>query len=194
MLETCSSEGSVDAKEERDLQKLVLGCVAKGDFTLSSGRKSDFYVDARKVTLTTEGSRLVGLAVLDRVRKLKPTALGGPATAACPMISAAGVLAALQGIPLKLFYVRSEPKKHGTMKAIEGAVLGADDTVLLVDDVVTSGGSLVKAAERVRDETKARIVGAVAIVDREEGGRETLERAEVSLDALFCKTDLMKSL
>lgn len=182
-----------DADRAR-LRALVLGSVAKGEFTLSSGEKSDFYVDARKVTLTTEGSRVVGEAALDAARRLEATALGGPATAACPMISATGVLAAQQHVPLKLFYVRSEPKKHGTKKSIEGPALEKTDRVLLVDDVCTSGGSLIKAADRLREEVGAPIVAALVIVDREQGGREALAKAGIRLEALFSKTELMAAL
>ncbi len=181
----------MDDKDRERLRALVLGCAARGTFTLSSGKTSDFYFDARKVTLTPEGSRLVGAAVLEAVRQFDASALGGPATAACPMISAAGVLASQADVPLKLFYVRDEPKKHGTKKTVEGPALDRADRVLLVDDVVTSGRSLVKAAKRVREETGATILGALAIVDREEGGGEALERENILLDALFRRAELV---
>lgn len=172
------------------LRTLIEGCVHKGEVTLASGKKSDFYVDGRLVTLHTEGSRLIGEEVLDLCAELKVTALGGPTTGACPMVSAAGVLAAEAGVPLKLFYVRAVAKGHGMQKAIEGATLDKTDRVLLVDDVMTSGGSVMKAIARIREDTGAEVKHAFCLVDREAGGRECLAEGAVELHALFTKSDL----
>lgn len=172
------------------LKELVAACVARGPVTLASGKTSDFYVDGRLVTLSAEGSLLLGQAVLEVVRARGVTALGGPVTGACPMVSAAGVLAAQAGTPLKLFYVRSEPKGHGLQKAIEGPPLSPSDRALLVDDVLTSGGSLLRAVERVRQEVGCEVVGALTVVDREAGGREALAAAGIELTALLTRRDL----
>jgi orotate phosphoribosyltransferase len=174
------------------LKTLIEGCVHQGEVTLASGKTSDFYVDGRLVTLSPEGSRLIGEEILDLVQELQVTALGGPTTGACPMVSAAGVLAAQAGVPLKLFYVRGAPKGHGMQKAIEGPALSKDDRVLVVDDVMTSGGSMIKAIDRIREETGATVVSAFCLVDREAGGREALEQHDVPCRFLFTKTDLKK--
>lgn len=175
---------------ETHLKELLQACVVRGQVTLASGKTSDFYVDGRKVTINSEGSRLVGEAILDLVQELGVTAVGGPTTGACPMVSATGVLAAQAGIPLKLFYVRAVAKGHGLQKAIEGAALDASDRVLLVDDVLTSGGSLVKAVERVREETPAKVKAAFVLVDRQAGGEERLAEADIALHAFANRAQL----
>jgi orotate phosphoribosyltransferase len=172
------------------LKTLIKGCVHKGEVTLASGKTSDFYVDGRLVTLDCEGSRLIGEEVLDLAQELKVTAIGGPTTGACPMVSAAGVLAAEAGVPFKLFYVRAQAKGHGMQKAIEGATLTKADRVLIVDDVMTSGGSVMKVVARIREETGASIAGVFCLVDRQAGGRETLEAGDVNLHALYTRADL----
>lgn len=177
---------------DRDrLQALLRACVQRREVTLASGAKSDFYIDGRMVTLTPEGSTLVGQAVLEAAGAAGASALGGPVAGACPMVSAAGVLAFQAGRPLQLFYVRSQPKGHGLERAIEGPALGAADRVLLVDDVLTSGGSLLRAIERVRAETPCQVAGAFCLVDREAGGRQALAAAGVPLTALFTRADLV---
>jgi orotate phosphoribosyltransferase len=176
---------------DRDrLKTLIEASVHKGEVTLASGKKSDFYVDGRLVTLSAEGSRLIGEEVLDLIQELGVTAVAGPTTGACPMVSAAGVLAAQSGVPLKLAYVRAAPKGHGMQKSIEGPALGAGDTVLMVDDVMTSGGSMVRAIERLQEETGAKVVCAFCLVDRQAGGQEALDAAGVPFRALFTRADL----
>jgi orotate phosphoribosyltransferase len=171
------------------LKELVGKTVKHGTFTLASGETSDFYFDGRLVTLDQEGSLLVGAEAARVARTLGATALGGPATAACPIVTAAGICARELGVPLKLFYVRGEAKKHGTKKLIEGPALAAGDKVLLVDDVVTSGGSFLKAIAALREETKAEIVGAFALVDRLQGGREKLASEGIALHPVFTRRD-----
>jgi orotate phosphoribosyltransferase len=171
------------------LRELVGRTVKRGTFTLASGETSDFYFDGRLVTLDQEGSLLVGAEAAALAGELRATALGGPATAACPIITAAGICARDAGLALKLFYVRSEPKKHGTRRLIEGPQLERADRVLVVDDVVTSGGSFLKAIEAVRLETGAVVVGAFALVDRLSGGREKLGAVGVDLRSVFTRAD-----
>ncbi|MGE0710019.1 MAG: orotate phosphoribosyltransferase [Planctomycetota bacterium] len=172
------------------LLELVRGCVAQGPVVLSSGQTSDFYVDGRLVTLSPEGSALIGAAALALARELEVTALVGPTTGACPMVSAAGVLAWQQGAPLKLAYVRAQAKGHGMQKAIEGPALGPSDRVLVVDDVLTSGGSLRLAIERLREETGAGVVHALVVLARPAGGAAALVALGVSVHALLRRQDL----
>lgn len=178
-------------KDTARLRELVASTVKHGTFTLASGETSDFYFDGRLVTLDQEGSLLVGAEAADVARRLGVTALGGPATAACPIVTAAGICARMGSprLDLKLFYCRAEAKKHGTKKMVEGPLLGKDDRVLVVDDVVTSGGSFLKAIAALREETQAQIVGAFALVDRLQGGREKLREAGVELHAVFTRAD-----
>lgn len=159
-----------------DLAHLAAKAVKRGEFTLSSGAKSDFYFDGRQVTLSRPALRLISEVVTRLVTSPgfgRVNAIGGPATAAIPIT--AGLLSTgLERIE-KGFYVRSEPKKHGTGSQIEGPPLGPSDVVLLVDDTLTTGGSLIKAAKAVL-ETGATIAGVFVLVDREEGGAEAIER------------------
>lgn len=176
---------------DRDrLRTLLMACISRGEVTLASGQKSDFYVDGRQITLSPEGSLLVGQAVLEAAREVGANAIGGPTTGACPMVSAAGLLSQQAYRPVKTFYVRPQPKAHGLQKAIEGPPLGPGDRVLLVDDVMTSGGSLLQAAERVRAETGRPIVGVYVIVDRQAGGRERVEAAGYRFLASFTRDEL----
>ena len=180
----------MEAGRRERLRELVQKSVVQGKVTLASGKTSDFYVDGRLVTLSPEGSTLIGEAILEVYRELGATAIAGPVTGACPMVSAAGVLAHQQGLSPRLIYVRAAPKEHGMQKTLEGAELTEADRVLMVEDVITSGGSLLKAAERVRVETGAAVVATVCIVDRQAGGREAIEAAGIPLRALFSRADL----
>jgi orotate phosphoribosyltransferase len=172
------------------LRDLVKASIARGTVTLASGKTSDFYVDGRLVTLSPEGSVLIGKACLALAKERQATAIVGPVTGACPMVTAAGVLAAQEGTALKLAYVRAEPKGHGLQKAIEGPALTKDDRVLVVDDVMTSGGSVLKAIERLEAETGCKVLAAMTVVDREAGGREALEKAGVELVSVLTKRQL----
>lgn len=164
----------------RDLAELAAGAMKRGEFTLASGGKSDFYFDGRVVTLSANAiSKIVQVvfAVLSDPCLHHVNVIGGPATAAIPITSAVLGYASTSGFDRlkKSFYVRSEPKKHGTGNQIEGPPLGPGDVVLLVDDTLTTGGSLVKAAKAVL-ETGATLAGVFVLLDREEGGAEVIQK------------------
>lgn len=186
------------------LEKLLTKVVAaskRGEFTLSSGKTSDFYFDGRLVTLDPYGGLLVGDEMLSFIDSFRddnvPTALGGPAAACIPIATAAATLLAYRVHDPKIrktFFVRSEAKGHGTKKMIEGPELTAEDRVILVDDTLTTGGSLVRASDAVRA-TGAKIVGAWVLLDREEGGRKALMDADIPhIHALFRKTDVFAAM
>ncbi|HET9050394.1 MAG TPA: orotate phosphoribosyltransferase [Candidatus Dormibacteraeota bacterium] len=164
-----------------------------GDFVLTSGRRSDLYVDARVVTLDGRGLWLASSLLLHRCREVGATAIGGPTLAADPLLSGTAALsgATPAPTPLRAFIVRKEPKAHGTGRVIEGPQLTEADRAVLVDDTLTTGGSLVAALERVRAETPATVVEAVVLVDREEGGREALAAAGLACHALFRRRDFV---
>jgi len=177
---------SLPDRQQR-LLELVRGCVFQGTVTLASGKTSDFYVDGRLMTLTGEGSALLGEVILERARALGATAIAGPTTGACPLVTAAGVLAYQAGESYTLSYVRSAPKGHGLQKAVEGPPLSAADRVLMVEDVVTSGGSVLRAVERLQEDTGAKVLVVLCVVDREAGGAAAFAEAGVPLEALFTK-------
>ncbi len=147
----------------------------EGDFTLASGAKSSFYLDAKQVTYHPDGVALVGAAVHAIAREFGATAIGGPTMGADAIVLAAVYASAGSGHPFTGFIVRKEPKKHGLGKWIEG-INPAGMKVAIVDDVITSGGSLLKAAGHV-SEAGAEIVVAMGLVDREQGGSEAIEAA-----------------
>jgi orotate phosphoribosyltransferase len=161
---------------------------------LASGRESDFYVDCKRTALTAEGHVLVGRLLLDRVRRLQPLVrgVGGLTLGADPIASAIALTSFLEGTPVDAFIVRKEPKGHGTGQWIEGRRTIPDGSrVAVIEDVVTTGGSALKAIERCRAEQLV-VVGCVALVDRLEGGREAIEAAGVPLDALFTREDFLR--
>jgi orotate phosphoribosyltransferase len=145
-----------------------------GDVTLASGRKASYYVDARRALLLPGPFRALGELVAAQARDLGATAVGGPATAAIPVACAAVGMA--PDAALKGFFVRKERKQHGLQRAVEGPSIGPGDRALVVEDVVTTGGSLIDAIERLR-EAQVQIAGALAVVDRLAGGAEAIGQA-----------------
>jgi orotate phosphoribosyltransferase len=143
-----------------------------GEVTLASGRTAQYYVDARRALLRPRAFRAAGELVAEEARRLGAAAVGGPTLGADPV--ACSVLAAADD--LKGFIVRKERKEHGLQRWIEGPEIEPGERVLVVEDVVTSGGSLVGAIERVREE-QVEIAGALAVLDRLAGGRDAIERA-----------------
>jgi orotate phosphoribosyltransferase len=162
----------------------------KRDVVLASGRRSDFYIDCRRVVMTAEGHFLVGWLLNRTIETDCPgvAAVGGMTLGADPLASAASLMSYLGGRPLDAFYVRKEPKKHGTAQFIEGAAaLPRGARVVIVEDVVTTGGSSLAAVDRAR-EAGLEPVRILALVDRCEGGREAIE-ARLPLSALYTRSD-----
>jgi orotate phosphoribosyltransferase len=183
------------AAQDRDrlLELLRTLSFEKRKVILASGRESDFYVDCKRTALTAEGHVLVGRCLFEKVRAVKPLVrgVGGLTLGADPIASAVALTSFLQGEPVDAFIVRKEPKGHGTGQWIEGRKTIPDGSrVVVIEDVVTTGGSALKAIERCRAENLVPIA-CVALVDRLEGGREAIEAAGVPLDALFTRKDFL---
>ena len=162
----------------------------KRDVILASGRRSNFYIDCRRVVMTAEGHFLLGWLFGQLIARDCPevVAVGGMSLGADPLASATSLMSFLGGKPLDAFYVRKEPKKHGTAQFIEGAGhLPAGTPVCVVEDVVTTGGSSLLAVERAA-QAGLRPVRILAVVDRCEGGRETIEQ-RLPLTSLFQRGD-----
>jgi orotate phosphoribosyltransferase len=159
------------------LHRLLLDrSVRQGDFVLASGQRSSYYIDCRLTTMSAEGQRLIGelgwRAVLDA--GWRPQAVGGLTMGADPVAYAVAAASFGTKLPLDAFSVRKEAKAHGTGRVIEGCFTeGAD--VVIVEDVITTGGSAQRAIATV-EAAGGRVLGVLAVVDREEGGRTTLER------------------
>ena len=164
--------------------------MSRGDFILASGRRSSFYIDARRTTMSGEGLSLIGALGLARLaaRHWTPDLVGGLTLGADPVAYAIAAAARAAGRALDAFTVRKDPKTHGTGKRIEGCFRpGA--AVVVVEDVITTGQSAREAIAAVTAEG-ARVLGVLAVVDREEGGRATLEQAGHAVEALVTATEL----
>lgn len=161
--------------------------------TLSSGKESDFYIDCKRTALTAEGHFLIGRLLLDEVLVHAPQAIavGGLTLGADPLASAVSTMSYVAGRPLHAFIVRKEPKGHGTAQWIERPPqLVAGSTVAILEDVVTTGASTLKAIERSQSEG-LKVAGAFALVDRLEGGREAVEAQGHALRTLFTRKDFI---
>ena len=163
------------------------------EVTLTSGRKSTFYIDGKQTTLDAEGGYLCGRLLFELIKNApeKISSVGGMTLGADPLVTAVSVVSHLDGNPVPAFIVRKEAKGHGTGNYIEGKKnLEPGSCVALVEDVVTTGGTLIKVIERVENEGfKVGLV--VTVVDREEGGAEVLARAGYPLQAVFTRTELI---
>lgn len=164
--------------------------LTRGDFVLASGRRSSYYIDARRTTMSGEGQMLIGalgLAAL-QARGWQPRVVGGLTLGADPVAYAIAHAARLAGTPLDAFTVRKEVKAHGTGRRIEGC-LDTGDPVVVIEDVITTGRSALEAVAAVRA-AGARVLGVLAVIDREEGGREAVEAAGLSVAVLVTARDL----
>lgn len=171
-----------NGKRERLIRLLAERAYREGDFTLASGQRSSFYLDAKQVTYHPEGAALVGACVLEAIRSYGATAVGGLTLGADAIVAATVLASAVSGAGVTGFIARKQAKGHGLQKWIEGiAPQGA--RAAIVDDVVTSGGSLLQAVERARD-AGAEIAVVVGLVDRQQGGRETVAAAGLTFEAI----------
>ncbi|MGQ9808171.1 MAG: orotate phosphoribosyltransferase [Armatimonadota bacterium] len=177
--------GAVPARERRErlLDLIRREAYMEGDFTLSSGAKSSFYLDCRLVTLHPVGALLVGTFVVQEMKRLGVTCVGGPTLAADPIVGAAVGLSPLMEWPVDGFIVRKAAKEHGTGKLIEGR-LPENADVLMVEDVITSAGSVIHAIEAVR-ERGCNVKAVWALVDRQAGGVQAIQDLGIEVRPMF---------
>jgi len=178
--------------DQAALKSMILEKSLKfGDFTLASGKKAAFYLDCRQITLDSVGAKLIGEGILDLLRRdpVLPRAVGGMSIGADPITAAVITVAAYENIPMKGFMVRKQSKGHGTNQFVEGPI-AAGDHVVIVEDVVTTGGSSLEAIEKV-EAIGAVVDGVIAIIDRQEGGAEAFRARGFSLRALFTIRDFI---
>ena len=169
---------------KNELKKLFIetGAVKTGEFILSSGKKSNFYVDCRKISLHPRGSKLIGKIILEKIKDLKVEAIGGLTLGADPITSAVVTLGNIPG-----FIVRKKEKKHGTQQKIEGHIQSGWK-VVIVEDVATTGASAMQAIETV-EAAGAKVVKVISVVDREEGAASALKNYD--FDPILKKSDLV---
>ncbi len=183
------------ADRARLLELLTERSFARRKVTLASGRESDFYIDCKKTVLTAEGHWLTGRLLYAAIRELTPEAIGvgGLTMGADPLASSVSVVSHLAGHALHAYLVRKEAKGHGTGQWVEGlSSFQHGATVAVVEDVVTTGGSAIKAIERARLEGLAPCA-VFALVDRQEGGREAIveHTAGLLIHSLFSRADFL---
>lgn len=166
----------------------------RGKFVLASGRESTLYVDARLTTMSPEGLALIGALGLAAIRERRwdAQAVGGLTLGADPVAYAISYASAASATPLRAFTVRKEAKQHGTGKLIEGP-FRTGDRVVVVEDVITTGGSAERAIEAVRA-AGGTVLGVLAVVDREEGGRAALEQHRVGVHSLATMREVVAAM
>jgi orotate phosphoribosyltransferase len=176
---------------EQLANRLRAKSLVRGEFTLSSGKKSNYYMDCKLTTLDPEGALLTGYCILELLdeMKIKPDAIGGLSMGADPLVTAAGVVSAIEKRPLPGFLVRKKAKEYGRQKQIEGMENPRGKRVVIVDEVCTTAGSTqeaINAAEREGCE----VIAVISLVDREEGGSDTL-RAKYNYRSIFTARELL---
>ncbi len=159
---------------------------------LASGKESDFFIDCKQAILTAEGHALTGSLMFEALDLLPECdAVAGVELGGCPLASAVSLTSFVRGRPLDALYVRKEVKDHGTKKLVEGdKSISPGTRVALLEDVVTTGGSSLKAVEKLRA-AGATVVGIVALVDRLEGGAEAIRAAGIPLVAICTRRDFL---
>jgi orotate phosphoribosyltransferase len=163
----------------------------RGSFTLASGKQSSLYIDARLTTMSPDGLALIGPLGLETIRNARwlVDAIGGLTLGADPIAYAISYASAQTASPIRAFTVRKEAKTHGTGKLIEGP-FAAGDRVAIVEDVITTGSSAARAVTAVQA-AGGEVVGVLALVDREEGGREALEQSGLKVVSLVTASDIL---
>jgi orotate phosphoribosyltransferase len=184
-----TTKTSSDRENLRDIIRAQ--SLRTGDFTLSSGKKSSYYLDCRLTTMHPQGALLIARLILETIRenKIQAKAIGGLTLGADPIVASVAVVSAIEETPIHAFIVRKEAKGHGMGRFIEGFDGAPGTPVIVVDDVCTTGGSIITAAERA-EQAGYKVVATFCVVDREEGGSETL-RQKYPFYALFTAKELL---
>ena len=182
---------SIQEEREELRRVLIQEAYCKEKIILSSGKESDYYIDARRVTLSAHGAYLCARMILDVIGNGRVDAIGGPTLGADPMVGAIAVLSHQAGRPVNTFIIRKTPKAHGKQQQVEGPLLKKGSRVVLIDDVATTGKAFVQSID-VLTKMGVEIVKAICIVDRGEGAREALAGKGCELVALFNITEIHK--
>ena len=184
-----TAEGSA---RERLVELLRRRSFEKKRVTLASGRESDFFIDCKQAVLTAEGHALVGELMFDALDGLpRCEAVAGVELGGCPLASAVSLVSFVRGRPLDALYVRKEAKDHGSRRLVEGdRSLRPGLPVVILEDVITTGGSTLKAVEKLRA-AGAEVVGVVALVDRLEGGADAIRAAGLPLLSICSRRDFL---
>jgi orotate phosphoribosyltransferase len=180
-------------ERKRLAQLLLEKSYREGEVVLTSGKKSDYYFDCKQTALHPEGAYLIGRLFLELLKGADVSGVGGMTLGADPLVSAVTVISHVEKRPLPGFIIRKQAKGHGTKQYLEGlANFEEGDRVAILEDVVTTGGTLLTACERVRD-AGLDIAGVYCVLDRQEGGRENLAKAGFDLQAIFTRESLLEA-
>lgn len=184
------SSTTIDLTQERQflLDLLCQLAYKEGDFVLSSGQRSSYYINGKQVTLHPQGALAIGRLLLSSL-PLDAEAVAGLTLGADPIVSAVSVVSALENRPIPALIIRKEAKGHGTMAYIEGPSLPAGAKVVVLEDVVTTGQSAMKAVERLQDAGYS-VEQVMALVDRQQGGAELYESTGLKFQTLFTIQEL----
>lgn len=174
--------------DKQALMELVRDKALKfGDFTLASGKKAKYYLDGKQITLDSHGARLIAEGILDLLGSPLPQIVGGMAIGADPITAAIITMAGVRSLSLRGILVRKEAKGHGTQKFVEGPFVAGEE-VVIVEDVVTTGGSSLQAIERV-EAVGLKVRRVIAIIDRMEGGGAAFAAKGYQLQSLLTIRD-----
>ena len=163
----------------------------KERITLSSGKESDYYFDARLVTLSAAGAFYTAKILLEMIKNDSIEAIGGPTLGADPMVGAVASLSHQLGRPIKTFIIRKAPKAHGKQQQLEGPLLSDGAAVVLIDDVATTGKAFLESLD-VTDRMGIKVIKAISIIDRQEGAAEALAKRHCRLESIFKAQDFLK--
>jgi len=177
-------KNQIDQDRSELFELLKTQAFSRGKFILSSGKESSFYLDARLVTLSAPGAYLTARIMLDMIKDDRLDAIGGPTLGADPMVGAIASLSHQAGRPVNTFIIRKQPKAHGKQQQIEGPLLKEGASVVIIDDVATTGKAFVESIE-VLQKMNIKIIKAVCVIDRGEGAREALAKYKVPLESIF---------
>lgn len=181
---------SIDADKRELFRILKAQAFSRGKFILSSGKESSFYLDARLVTLSAAGAYLTARLMLDMIEDDRPDAIGGPTLGADPMVGAIASLSHQAGRPVNTFIIRKQPKAHGKQQQIEGPLIKEAGSVVIIDDVATTGKAFVESVE-VLQKMNINIKSAICIIDRGEGALEALAKYKVPLKSIFTISEFL---
>lgn len=189
MMSTVGPASDVVALRSRLRDLLIERAIQHGHFVLASGQTSNYYVDKTQITLMGEGLYCLARVILDQIEGMDVQAVGGMTVGADPIAGAVSALGICHGQRLDAFIVRKERKERGTRQRVEGPI-SEGARVVVLEDVVTTGGSALEAVEAIEEECKAEVVQVLAMVDRLQGGREAIVEAGHDFTTLFTVEDL----
>ena len=186
------NKASLQQLRQNLLSLLTKFAYQKGDFTLSSGAKSSYYINCKQVTLRADGALIIGRLLLSLLPE-DTQAVAGLTLGADPIVASVSVVSAYENRPIPALIIRKEPKGHGTKAYIEGPALETGAKVVVLEDVVTTGGSAMLAVERLQA-AGYQVERIISIVDRQQGGAELYQSQGLQFQSLFSIQDLQKHL